>query len=295
MKEFFENFLALTRPLSNIKNVIIVLIAFYFSGEKFNFGNLVVIILGVIALSFVYSAVYSYNSFNDFHLDERNKNKSHYSKAILYFGKEKSIVIILILLFLGLFLGLFLNFYFFLGLVSLLLIAFFYSSNFTRFKEKIVLDVLFGSTFTYFFRFVSAWFLFSFSFPPILPILILVFAKTGGYMIYKEFDRQYLTKLNIKNSITVVSKKTNIALSNFFLILSVFFSVFLCLNSKFFYFSNLESAPIQLLFLLPFVFLPILVADLKALEKIKTDNRLLRNLGSVYTLILIIITLKLIY
>lgn len=288
--EFLINFSKLTRPLSNIKNIALVLVAFYLFGGKKDF---LLIILGIISLSFICSAVYAQNSFYDYKADKSNKNKQHYSKAVEFFGKKNTIIIISFLALVGLIVGFFINVYFLSALFFLFLTGFFYSSKNFRFKERNVLDILFGAVFTFFLRFLAAWFIFSGyplgRLPPLFAISALVFAKTGGYLVYKEADRIFLEKLNIKNSITSLKKKTVISLSILCQIIAVLSFVFMCLNSKFFRLNFLGILPMKFLFLIPFVVPPLAVIYLSAIGKIKTKIKNLRILGFVYWALVIII------
>lgn len=290
--EFLINFLKLTRPLSNIKNIALVLVAFYLFGEK---KELLPIILGIISLSFVSSAVYAQNSFYDYNADKNNKNKQHYRKAVEYFGKKNTIIIIAFLVSVGFIIGFFINVYFLITLFFLFLTGFFYSSENFRFKERIILDILFGAVFTFFLRFLAAWFIFSGyplgRLPPLFAISALVFAKTGGYLLYKEADRAFLEKLNIKNSVTSLKKKTVILLSALCQIVAIFSFIFMCLNSVFFKLNFLGILPIKFLFLIIFTVPPLMIIYLSALEKIKTKIKNLRILGFAYWALVIVVTI----
>jgi len=181
----------------------------------------------------------------------------------------------------------FINFYFILASSCLLIIGFLYSYPRIRFKKKIVLDVLFSSGLTFAFRFVAAWFIFEISVPPLLPILTLAFVKSGGYMIDKEMDRTLLLRNKIRNSITVISKKTNIIISVILLSLSLVFSVLMCLNTQYFQKDFIGYLPQKFLILVLFAVPPIAVIYLKALNKIKINRKYLRIIGFLYSLLVL--------
>lgn len=282
MLEFLINFCRLTRPLSNTKNVLIVCLAFFLSGTGF---GLKPFLLGIISLSSFCSAVYVFNSFYDVELDKENKNKDQYSKSVSYFGKRKTLAILLSLIILGLISGIFVNLYFVLASSSLLIIGFLYSYPRIRFKEKIILDVLFSSALTFAFRFIAAWFIFKISTPPILPVLALAFVKSGGFMIDKEMDRTLLLKKNIRNSITAISKKTNIIISITLLVLSIIFASLMCLNAQYFQKDFIGYLPQKILFLLPLAIPPIVIIYLKVLNKINIKRKYLRIIGFLYGLL----------
>ncbi|MDO8486642.1 MAG: UbiA family prenyltransferase [Candidatus Staskawiczbacteria bacterium] len=292
IKEFLLNFLNLTKLFSNVKNIAIVLLAFYLSGSIFNLHK---IFLGVISLSFISSAIYIYNNFSDLKSDKYNKNKDYYSEAVKYFGEKNTLVLNIIFIVLGLYFGSTINFYFLFALIALFIIGFLYSFKYTRFKEKVILDILFGATLTFLFRFIAFWFIFSISLPPILAVIALVSAKSAGYMLYKEVDRPYLTALKIKNSITIASKKTIITISSLLWFISFLSFIFLCLNSRYFQIEYLGKLPLNFLFLIPLAAPPLAVIYLSALNKIKTQIKYLRILGFCYwTLIMIIVWILLI-
>ncbi|MBI2054151.1 MAG: UbiA family prenyltransferase [Candidatus Staskawiczbacteria bacterium] len=283
--EFLTNFSNLARPLSNIKNIALVLLAFYLSGTEAG-KYLWPAVLGIVSLSFVSSAMYLQNSFYDKEIDKENKNKEYYAKAVEYFGQKTSTNIFFVLALAGFAAGLFINAYFFSALSLLFLSGFFYSMKGTRFKEKPLLDVLFGAVFTYFFRFAAAWFIFSESFPPFLAISGLVVAKAAGYLLYKEADRAYFKKANIKNSITSLSKRTVILLSVFFWVLAVFSFILMCLNSVF-NIGFLGSLPVKFLPLIFFAAPPLAAIYLKVSGVIKTEIKYLRTLGFIYWILVI--------
>lgn len=279
MNNFLINLFRLTRPLSNVKNIALVLLAFYLSGQEFNLNKF---ILGIFSLSFACSAIYAYNAICDLEYDKNNKNKQHYSQAVYYFGEKYALIVILFLAAIGIFIGFYFNIYFLISLLALLITSFFYSSKYTRFKEKAGLDVLFGAALPFAFRFLAGWFVFSGSDPGLTPsfwlvILALVFAKTGGYLLYKEADRTYLEKLNIKNSITLLKKWTVILLSALCWVLAIA--------------SSFAVLPVKFLFLIIFAIPPLVVIYLSVLGIIKTEIKHLRIWGFIYWILVIIIAL----
>ncbi len=202
-------------------------------------------------------------------------------------------LIILFLIIFGLIAGLAINIYFVFSLVALLIVNFLYSSKYTRFKEKIILDIFSGGALSFLLRFVAGWFIFKISFPPILALLSLFSAKTAGYLLYKELDRGALNILNIKNSITAISKKTIIIISTVLFSLAIFSFVLMCLNQRYFQLNYLGILPFRFLILLPFAILPIIVIYLSVFKKINTKVLELRVLGFIFLLLLIIITWRL--
>ncbi len=277
MPKFFINLLRLTRPLSNVKNIALVLWAFYLSGEDFNLAR---VIAGIISLSLISSAVYAYNAISDIKLDKANKNKRQYSEAAQYFGEKGSLLAAFFLAVLGLALGFYINIYFVFSGAFLLLAGFLYSSPRVRFKEKVVLDVLFGAVFTFTARFAASWFIFSISAPPLLPIIFLISAKSGGYLLYKECDYPYLSAAGIKNTITALGNRTKIVLSAVFFFVSLLSFIFICLNSP------------RFLFLIPFAVPPVAIIYLSAFNKLPYKISKLRVLGFAYWIIVLIIILS---
>lgn len=271
----------LTRPLSNVKNIALIVLAFYLLKTNF---NLTEILSAFFSLSFVCSAIYAQNSFYDYEADKNNKNKQHYSEAVDYLGKKNAIIIIFLLFLIGIVLGFFINIYFLLSIVLLSLTGFLYSSKLTRFKEKIILDVLFGAGFTFPLRFTAAWFIFSQSAPPLLVLTALASAKIGGYLLYKEADRKFLTDLKIKNSINSFKKQEIILASFAFLFIAFISFVFLCLN-YYFKISILGNLPPSFLWLIPFFLPPILIIYFSVLGNIKTPIKVLRIWGLIYLLL----------
>ncbi len=287
--EFLINFFRLTRPLSNVKNIVLLLLAFYFSKSEF---NLQLFFWSLASLSLVCSAFYVYNTMSDFDLDKNNENKKHYLKAIDYFGEKKSFAIFITFLIVGLFIGYFISFYFFIFLLFLALTDFLYSSKYTRFKERFILDVLFGASLTFLFRFLAFWFVFSSYFPPLLVLSGLVFGKSAGYLLYKSLDYPYLLNKNIKNSVTILSKKTKIIFSVSLWVVAFISFILLCFNS-YFKIEFLGVLPPRFLLLIVFAIIPLVVLYLSFLNIIKIEVRRLRMVGYIYWLVVIIIILKL--
>ena len=280
------NFSRIVRPLSAIKNLALLLAAFYLSGETLNFP---LFFLGFIWLSFITSSCYVFNSSNDLEIDENNINKRHYGQAVRYFGREKSFFIALILAVAGLIGGFFINAYFFVSLIVILAINFLYSSKITRFKERIVLDVLAGGFLSFSIRFVASWFVFKISAPPFLFLLALIFAKSGGYLLYKEFDREFLNSINVKNSITVLAKNASMPISMFFFVLAVLFFALTCFNGNLFYAPILGFLPRKFLWFLILIIPPLTISYLSAYNIIKADLLTLRRAGFVFWIIAVII------
>jgi len=181
----------------------------------------------------------------------------------------------------------FINIYFLICLLLLLATAYLYSSKATRFKEKFILDILFGASLTFLFRFSAFWFVFSYSIPPILAVLGLVFAKSAGYLLYKDLDYKYQPAGRIKNSITILSRKTKVVISVLLWLLALLSFVFLCLN-YYFKIKILGFLPPKFLLLIPFAIPPIIIIYLLLFDKIKIAIKNLRLLGFVYFLLVII-------
>lgn len=286
MASFLKNFSALVRFFSNTKNLLIICLAFFLSEANFIAANF---IFGFLSLSFICSAVYAFNTLFDQKIDKLNENKSHYSGAVLYFGQKNVLLIIFVFLLLGFIFGFAVNYYFAASLIFLVAFGFLYSSPWTRFKEKPVLDILFSSFFTFAFRFISAWLIFSTSMPPLLPLFALGFSKSAGFMLYKENDRPALLKNNIKNSITAMNKKLNIIISTSLLLFSLLLTSLMCLNGKYFHINWWGYLPFNLIFLIPLGFLSIIVADLKVAGIINYSIRKLRIIGYLYAILVLVL------
>ena len=108
-------------------------------------------------------------------------------------------------------------------------------------------------------------------------------------MLYKEYDRPFLEKSGIKNSITALSKKTTLIISAFFFVLSIIFFILLCLDSVYFRIDILGSLPVDFLWLLPLFAPPIIMQYFLFFKKIKIDTRYIRVAGLVLLLLLIVI------
>ena len=276
----FKASVNLARPLSNVKNIALIILVFYLSKTNFNLSE---ILSALFSLSLVCSAFYAFNAFSDYDSDKNNENKKHYLEAVRYLGREKSFVIFITLLIFGFIIGFFINVYFLLFLTLLALTNFLYSSEYFRLKEKFILDILFGAFFTFLFRFCAFWYVFSYSFPPLLAVSALVLGKSAGYLLYKDLDYKYLSANKIKNSITILSKKAKIIISALLWFFAFLSFIFLCFN-YYFKIGFLGSLPISFLLLIPFFIPPILIIYFSVLDKIKIPVKILRIWSIIYWL-----------
>lgn len=286
--KYIHNLFLLIRPLSNIKNIAIIILALFISRQEFSIFIFMQIFL---SLSFVSGFMYTFNSLNDINLDNKNINKKSYSQSIQYFGKIRTVKILILFLILGLFIGLTLNIWVFIFLLCFALTAYFYSSQRFRFKEKYILDVLFGAVFTFGFRFLAAWFALA-SFPiPLLALGALICAKSSGYILYKTLDRNALEQARIHNTITSHCPSFNFFLSFLFLLLSMSFVIAMCLLQQ----SHpnwLGNLPFSYLFAIPFSLPPILIISLQIFRPTTFRNRTLRTIGFFYLLLVTLLIWK---
>jgi len=280
---FLKNLARLARPLSNVKNIALIFLAFYISKSEPDFLK---IIFGFVSVSLVCSAFYVFNTLSDYDFDKNNENKKHYLEAVAYFGKKNCFLIFIFLLVFGFVFATFINSYFLFAVFLLALTDYLYSSKHARFKERVILDVLFGAVFTFLFRFLAFWHIFSFSFPPLLIILALVSGKSAGYLLYKEVDRPFLSAQNAKNSITILKKPAVIFSATLFWAVCLASIILSCLEARY--------LPVKILILLPFALPPLAVIYLSALGKIKTKIKLLRMFGFIYWFFTIITAIFLI-
>jgi len=277
MLVFLKNLSALTRPLSNVKNIAVILLA-CFLYEIVPAPH--VLLMGFLSLSFVCSAVYAFNSWQDLEADSINRNKTHYSESVFYFGQNSVLFIILVLVSAGVIFGFLINWHFVVSLLLLLLAGFSYSYKKIRLKEIPVLGFFIGGIFPILFRFSAAWSMLALSFPPVSFLIILFFLKTGGFLLYKEIDRDYLLKQKSTSIVRLFGKKTNAIISNSFLI-SAFIVFYLIFSERFPLFWFVWTVILA--------FVPFLVINLKIFNKIKTESKKLRMAGFIYFVLILIL------
>lgn len=126
---------------------------------------------------------------------EKDKEENRTDKSLVTgdIKKESSISLIFIFLTLGLIFSIFLNKIFVAIIVLMLLLNFFYSSNFFRLKENIYYGTIIMS-FTQFLKYASGWFLMSQNISSFPFFLILCF--TGVYMLVYLYYREKF-KINV--------------------------------------------------------------------------------------------------
>ena len=273
--------LRVTRPLSNIKNLAIVVLAYYLASPD---RGLAAMVVPTLALSLVCSAMYTFNSLLDVRLDRRNATKRVYADAVIRVGMDNAFWIACGLAASGLVLGSRVNGRFLASLLGLLVTALLYSTPPFRFKERSVLDVVFGAALTFPLRFVGSWYAFSATVvPPLLPLLGLLLGKSGAYVLYKELDRDDLTAAGIRNTTTMNPKPWNAWIAVTLIALSIAAFLAMVATSDL-GLSFLGSIPRRALILLPLSIPPLLFMFLQATKMTAFDNRLLRALGLLYAL-----------
>ncbi len=287
------NFARLTRPLSNVKNAGIFLLAILLS-RGLDLVDIYRNFLAFLSLSLVCSGIYAFNSYSDFDIDQNNENKKHYAEAVKYFDKRGALAISALCVLVGLFLGGMINVGFVSAIFLLALTGFLYSSSYFRFKEKYFLDILFGAALTFPLRFLAAWYANMAICPPIIILFALAAVKSAGFMIYKAQDRKYISDTGISNSFVVLSLNWIAAISFALFVFSFAVLLFLYNNPDYMRANGLMPIPDWIIRIMPLFILPIFVAYFKFYKFIKTGTDRLRQIGFVYAVVIILVALALI-
>lgn len=274
-----------TRPLSNTRNLAMVLAALYFAGTAVSWLRVFLVLL---ALSCISSALYAYNAAADREQDRKIVNKARYASAAELLGPARIWRIVVSLLFLGGSVALLLGTPFFLLATALALVLFAYSSPAIRLKERPVLDVVFGGALTHPLRFAAAWAAFGIGPPPLLAMSGLLFAKAGGYLLYKAFDRDDLLRLGIQNSLTRLSLRQVVLLALGCTLLAGVSGVLMVANARW-QIPRLGILPARALWLVVAVVPPLAVLCARALNVVHWRVHVLRRVGYVYWLVWIAI------
>lgn len=196
--------LTVTRVSSNVKNAVAVLLAWYFAGQPAAVWPL---FLTFVALSCVSSAFYAYNALTDRAQDAVTPNKRANAAAARLLGGRALGSLVAILAGVGILVALWVNTRVaalagFLGLTM-----FAYSSPATRLKERVGTDVLTGALLTHPLRFAAAWAALRPELSPLLPLVALGLAKGGGYLLYKNLDRDTLQRLGVRSTVTALAHR----------------------------------------------------------------------------------------
>lgn len=280
MPPFIANIFRVTRPLSNVKNIAIVLFAYFLSGTTLPVTS---IVLPILALSLVCSAMYAINSLTDVDLDKRNNNKRIYASAVANIGKTNTLWLVIVLTIVGMILGHLINTRFLAALIGLVVTALCYSAPPFRFKERVFLDILFGATLTFSLRFLGSWVAVSAAAPPLLPLFGLILGKSGVHILYKELDHEDLAAAHIQNTITRNTKRTNIRIALTLITLSIVTFLGMTLTADYGV-PWLGTVPQRALLVLPLSIPPMIVLLLQATGVTTFNNRVLRVMGLLYTL-----------
>ena len=273
-----QGIVVLTRPLSHVKNVALVLLAYNLSSAS-NVGTAVA---AVSSLSFTWSALYVYNAVMDEAHDALNENKRHYASAVKTCGIRATAGLIGSLLSAGLLVGLSINWRFVGMLVLMCTVAYLYSSKTFDFKNRSIVDVLCGASLTFPLRFLASWSAFSTSPPPLVVLVGLAFVKSGGYMLYKGFDRDVMIKLGSHSTITGLSRMRGMAIAGacFFM---AFASLAIFMDSK----PRLLNPSFVYLLILTLSVPPAIVVAASAIGGARWPLRMLRFAGLVYECIIV--------
>lgn len=267
------------RPASNIKNIGIILFAYYLAETP---GALRDILLPLFALSFVTSTMYTLNAWTDVEIDEQNPGKRSRAAA------ARSILPLLpvlaaLLCIVGLALGFFLNIRVVGFLVLLGASAVVYSAPPFRLKEHAGWDVFFGSI-TFPLRFLTAWYAFSSLFPPLLPLVGLFACKAGLFTLYKVMDRPTFIAAGIRNTTTRLSAQQNIIVGS--MLTSIGILAFIgMLFTEHLGLSSLGSLPPRILIVIPLGLPLIGMLFLRARGFTRAPVSVLRALGLLYGLV----------
>jgi 4-hydroxybenzoate polyprenyltransferase len=276
-----------TRPLQHIKNVAIVLLAYVLVADRPTWQETT---LAIVALSLVFSGAYTLNSLCDTARDRESFHKRKYYEAIQGLGRTASGWIAGILMAAGVALGFFLSVPFVIMLLLIVIVTTVYSMPPLRFKDRRVLDVLFGGMLTFPLRFVAGWFAFSLTWPPLLPVLALFVAKVAGYLLVKVPDRKEMQLKKVKNSITGLSRVSLIVIASIAGLLAVLSFVVLGLNSIW-HIPYIGELPLVTLYLIPAV-TPLFVYEYVFAIKGKLKRQDLVHLfGVIYALGLVALVL----
>lgn len=278
--------LRITRPFSNLKNAGIVALAYVLSGTA---EPLTAFLWPFLAISCVCSAMYALNALMDTDLDRQMANKRIYADAVTRVGTTRALGSVLALAALGIFLGVLLNRRVAAALLALAVTAIVYSVPPFRFKERRFLDVVFGAALTFPLRFLASWFAFSIFAPPLLPLLGLVFGKSSVYLLYKELDREDLSRARVRNTTTSFPRAWNTTIALIFLALSVSaFTAMIVMSDLGILF--LGALPRRAFIALPLCLPPIILMVTQATGKTLFNYRVLRAMGILYAIIAIAIT-----
>lgn len=268
------------RVMSNTKNLALVVLALYLSGEHPTLHRIFLVLLSLSAVS---SAMYVYNSLTDAALDARNANKRAYAAAINILGPTKSLWLITALLAVGVLTAAIIGSSFALLTIALACVMFLYSVPGLRVKERLGFDVIFGAALTYPLRFAAAWVAFSESFPPLLPLLILPCVKIGGYMLYKGFDRADLIAQGTRNTITFLTRRSLVIVATTCFFLAGLGTLLMIANERW-HIAGFGTLSLGVLWIIPAVLPPFAVAVLRALNILSWPVSTLRRIGYLYWL-----------
>lgn len=248
-------------------------------------------IIGFIILGpLMWSGLYILNDLSDIKKDRQSGEKRYRVIASGKLSVKHALITSISLISLSLILAATINLFFFLAILLTLINQAIYTLPPFRFKESANFDFISCGIIGQVLRLFAGWFLFTSSFNiPIIPILLVISVKTGGFLFYRLTF--YKTELKLKYKSTIVkyphNKIKKVAIS--LLALGFLSFIFLTLNSI--YFPTLDFLgilPFKLIYFLSFLFLilPLYLYLLKNPEKIRVN--LFRNIGYCYLAIVLI-------
>lgn len=189
------------RPLSNVKNAALIALASIMTGTT----DIVAMLLVFALLSLACSSAYAFNALTDIEADRVSATKKTYSVAAAALGGTRLTAIISGLSLAAVLIALRLNWASAAAAALLWLNMMAYSHPKIRLKEKPMWDVLSGAALTYPLRFACAWYALSAEPLPLGTMLMLGTAKSAGFLLYKEQDRDTFLHRSIRNTVTALS------------------------------------------------------------------------------------------
>lgn len=202
--------LLLRLPSSAAKNLAVVLLAWLLAGSPAWPWEGILILFALAATT---SALYLYNALTDQTTDRDVRTKHDFSHRTQIAGTGPLRLVLTVGVVVGVLTAFTVSRGSGLAVIALALFMTLYSSPRVRLKELPVVDVLFGGPLTHMARFAAAWSAFAPGAPPVLPLVALALAKTGGYLLYKARDQADLRRLGLRNTVTILPRRAIIGIS----------------------------------------------------------------------------------
>lgn len=198
-----------TKSIANM--LIATIVAHYMFNLNIDFLNL---FYGMIAVCFLWSALYAINDIIDKDVDALHPTKKKRPLPSGEVSVNLAKLLVAVLLAISFWIGFNLGTLFLICLIAMVINQTAYTVKPFNFKKRPIVDLISGSAINPIFRFYSGWVLLTQAFnAPLLPLLFIVGLQFGGFCLYRMSSKDLEDELGYRSSVVLFGEKNLMILS----------------------------------------------------------------------------------